>query len=164
MPKTTLVAYFSASGVTKGVAEKLAKEEGADLFEIVPEVPYTPADLNWRDKNSRSSVEMLDLNSRPAFTGHIEHMDQYDYVYLGFPIWWNREPSIVDTFLETYDFTDKTIVPFCTSGGGGIRFIGDRIKALIGPDVTVVNGKRMGGQVMMDELKIWHNGIEHLED
>ena len=110
-----LVAYFSASGVTKKVAEELAKVEKADLFEIVPETLYTSEDLDWRNQQSRSTVEMKDLNCRPAITGQVENMGQYDVVFVGFPIWWGREPSVVDTFLDAYDFSGKKIVPFCTS-------------------------------------------------
>ena len=113
----TLVAYFSATGITKEAATRLAGVAGADLYEIVPEVRYTSADLNWRDKSSRSSVEMADKSSRPAIAGRVEHMEQYDTVFVGFPIWWYVAPTIVNTFLEQYDLERKTIVPFFTSGG-----------------------------------------------
>lgn len=115
----TLVAYFSATGITKEAATRLAGVADADLYEIVPEVRYTAADLDWRDKNSRSSVEMADKTSRPAIAGKVEHMEQYDTVYVGFPIWWYVAPTIVNTFLEQYDLEGKTIVPFFTSGGSG---------------------------------------------
>ena len=113
----TLVAYFSATGTTMEAATRLAQIAGADLHEIVPETRYTPADLNWHDKNSRSSVEMADKSSRPAVTGRVENMAQYDTVFVGFPIWWYIAPTIVNTFLEQYDLKGKTIVPFFTSGG-----------------------------------------------
>ena len=113
----TLVAYFSASGVTANAAKILAQAAGADLYEIKPEVPYTRADLNWMDKKSRSTVEMNDPSSRPAINGKVEHMDQYQNIFIGFPIWWYREPSIIDTFLESYDFSGKRIILFATSGG-----------------------------------------------
>ena len=116
----TLVAYFSASGVTKKVAENLAGILNADLFEIVPAQPYTKADLNWMNKKSRSSVEMNDRNSRPAISSKIEDIKQYTHVFVGFPVWWYREPSIIDTFMESYDFTGITVIPFCTSGMSGI--------------------------------------------
>ena len=106
----TLVAYFSASGVTAKVAEKLAKAINADLYEIAPEVPYTRDDLNWMNKKSRSSVEMNDRSSRPEIGTKIDNMYQYDTVFVGFPIWWYREPSIIDTFMEAYDFSGKTVV------------------------------------------------------
>ena len=126
----TLVAYFSASGVTAGVAEKLARAVGADLYEIAPEEPYTKADINWMDKKSRSSVEMNDRSSRPAIGTVVENMDQYDTVFVGFPIWWYREPSIIDTFMEAYDFTGKIVIPFATSGGSGL---GDSAKEEFDP-------------------------------
>ena len=107
--KKALVAYFSATGTTKKIAVSLADAENADLFEIVPEKPYTSEDLNWQNKQSRSTVEMQDLNSRPAVISKVENMDQYEVVFLGFPIWWGREPSIVDTFLEAYDFSGKGV-------------------------------------------------------
>ena len=115
----TLVAYFSATGTTMEAATKLAKAIHADLHEILPEVPYTSADLNWNNKNSRSSVEMADKSSRPAIANRVENMAQYDTVFVGFPIWWYIAPTIINTFLEQYDMTGKTIVPFFTSGGSG---------------------------------------------
>ena len=120
MGKKSLVAYFSASGVTAKAAEKIAAAAGADLYEIQPEEPYTPADLNWMDKKSRSTVEMNDPTCRPAIAEAVEDMEQYDTVWVGFPVWWYVEPRIVDTFLESYDFTGKTMIPFATSGGSGI--------------------------------------------
>ena len=115
-----LVAYFSASGVTASVAEKLAKAAGADLFEIKPEVPYTDADLDWTDKKSRSTIEMNDPASRPAIKEKLANMADYDVIFVGFPIWWYVAPTIIDTFLESYDFAGKTVVPFATSGGSGM--------------------------------------------
>ncbi len=115
-----LVTYFSASGVTKGVAERLAKIANADLVEIVPEKRYTSADLDWRDKNSRSSVEMKDLNSRPAIANHIDNIADYQTVYIGFPIWWYTAPTIINTFIEAHDLSDKNVVLFATSGGSTI--------------------------------------------
>ena len=115
----TLVAYFSATGTTMEAATRLAKAIHADLHEIVPEVPYISADLNWNNKNSRSSVEMADKSSRPAVASKVENMAQYNTVFVGFPIWWYIAPTIINTFLEQYDMTGKTIVPFFTSGGSG---------------------------------------------
>ena len=120
MSAKTLVAYFSASGVTAGVAKEITRAMGADLYEIRPTVPYTGADLNWMDKKSRSSLEMNDPGSRPAISQPVENMGQYDRVILGFPIWWYVEPRIIDTFLESYDFSGKAVIPFATSGGSGI--------------------------------------------
>ena len=115
-----LIAYFSASGVTARAAKEMAAATGADLYEIQPAEPYTGADLNWMDKKSRSTIEMNDPACRPAIAGGVQDMAQYDTVLIGFPIWWYVEPRIVDTFLESYDFSGKTLIPFATSGGSGI--------------------------------------------
>ena len=154
-----LVAYFSASGVTKKVAEELAKIRRADLYEIRPERPYTAADLNWEDPLSRSTREMKDPFCRPAVTGKVENLAQYDVVFVGFPIWWNREPSVVDTFLDSYDFSGKKIVPFCTSGGSGISEASKRIQELTGTAVIVEEGTRLGGAVSEQDLEIWTAGL-----
>ncbi|MDO4960345.1 MAG: flavodoxin [Eubacteriales bacterium] len=114
-----LVAYFSASGVTKRAAERLAKQEDADLFEIRPVQPYTDADLNWMDKKSRSSLEMNDKSSRVEIAEKVQNMNQYDEIFVGFPIWWGVAPHIINSFLEQYDLSGKTISPFATSGGSG---------------------------------------------
>ena len=136
----TLVAYFSASGVTAKVAEKVAKAAEADLFEIRPEVPYTKADLNWMDKKSRSSVEMTDKKIRPEITDTDAKISEYDEIFLGFPIWWYVAPTIINTFLEKYDFTGKKIVLFATSGGSGF---GNTVKELqpSAPGAQFVEGK-----------------------
>lgn len=118
--KKTLVAYFSASGVTERAAKEIAGAVDADLYEILPAQPYTDADLDWTDKKSRSTAEMKDPACRPEIAGTVENMEQYDTVFIGFPIWWYVEPRIVDTFLESYDFSGKTVIPFATSGGSGI--------------------------------------------
>ena len=149
-----LVAYFSASGVTAGVSKKLAGAIGADLHEIVPEQAYTNADLNWMDKKSRSSVEMNDRNSRPAIVSKADNMEQYSTVFVGFPIWWYREPSIIDTFLEAYDFAGKTIVPFATSGGSGMGDSSNIMQSLA-QDAKVVEGKRFSRSASENELKKW---------
>lgn len=152
--RNLLVAYFSASGVTAGVAERLAEETGAGLFEIKPEVPYTAADLDWQDKNSRSSVEMNDRKSRPKICSRIENMEQYDTVFVGFPVWWYREPSIIDTFMEAYDFSGKTVIPFATSGGSPIGDSGKNMQALA-PGANVMAGKRFAANVSGKELAGW---------
>lgn len=149
-----LVAFFSASGVTAKVADKLAKAAGADLFEIVPEVKYTRADLNYMNKNSRSSVEMNDKSSRPAIASKVGNMAEYDTVFVGFPVWWYREPSIIDTFMESYDFSGKTVVPFCTSGGSGLGPSGENMQALA-PGSKVAEGKRFSRLTSEKELKAW---------
>ena len=158
--KKTLVAYFSATGTTMEAATKLAQAAGADLHEIVPEERYTPADLNWHDKNSRSSVEMADKSSRPAIANRVENMEQYDTVYVGFPIWWYIAPTIINTFLEQYDLTGKTLVPFFTSGGSGAGETLNYLKPSA-PDanwVAPINMNRMGAdeiKAMVDSLKWW---------
>lgn len=149
-----LVAYFSASGVTKKLSENLAEAIGADMFEIVPAQIYTAADLNWQDKNSRSSVEMNDRSSRPAIASKVEDMSQYEVVFVGFPVWWYREPSIIDTFAESYDFSGKTIVPFATSGGSGIGDSGKNLSE-IAKGAKVEEGKRFSAGASADELKEW---------
>ena len=153
-----LVAYFSASGVTAKAAAKLAKAAGAELFEIVPERVYTKADLNWQDKNSRSSVEMNDRSSRPAIKSRVDNMEQYDVVFVGFPIWWYREPSIIDTFMESSDFSGKMIVPFCTSGGSGLGSTSQNLQALA-KDAKVIEGKRLSFMTTEGSLKKWINEI-----
>ncbi len=125
----TLVAYFSASGVTAGIANETAEAVGADIYEIRPKEAYTPADLNWMDKQSRSSVEMNDPDCRPAIAEPVSGMEDYSTVFLGFPVWWYIEPRIVDTFIESYDFSGKTIIPFATSGGSGIGKAENSLKA-----------------------------------
>lgn len=154
-----LVTYFSASGVTKRVAEELANVEKADLFEITPEILYTAEDLDWRNQQSRSTLEMKDLNCRPTITGRVENMAQYDVVFVGFPIWWGREPSVVDTFLDAYDFSGKKIVPFCTSGGSGIGETAKRIQGIVGSTATVDEGTRLGGTVSEKDLETWTTGL-----
>ena len=151
-----LVVYFSATGTTKGVAERLAGAIGADLFEIVPEKPYTQADLDWRNKQSRSSVEMADRASRPAIAGAVTNLANYATVFVGYPIWWYREPSIIDTFVENNAeaLAGKTVVPFATSGGSGM---GDSTANLqkLAPKAKVVEGKRFRASVSADDLKTW---------
>ncbi len=149
-----LVAYFSASGITKGVAEKLANVVEGDLYEIIPERPYTKADLNWMDKNSRSSIEMKDKSFRPKITGTVENIKEYDIVYVGFPIWWYVAPTIINTFLESYDLSGKTIIPFATSGGSGMGNTVEELKpSAMG--AKVLNGERFKASVTEKELKNW---------
>ena len=149
-----LVAYFSASGVTKKLAANLAEATGGDLFEIIPEELYTKADLNWMNPLSRSSVEMKDRSCRPAIASKVEDMSPYDAVFIGFPVWWYREPSIIDTFAESYDFSGKTIIPFATSGSSGIGSSGENIAALAkGANVTA--GERFKASSTVEDLKEW---------
>jgi len=149
-----LVAYFSASGVTAKVAQKLAKAAKGDLFEIKPEKPYTSADLNWNDKNSRSSVEMNDRSCRPAIASKLDNMADYDVVFVGFPVWWYREPSIIDTFIESYDFGGKTVVPFATSGGSGLGETAKNLQALA-PAAKVADGKKLSAMATEAEIENW---------
>lgn len=149
METRKLVVYFSATGVTKRVAETLAEAIGADLFEIRPEIPYTADDLDWTDQNSRSTREMRDPESRPAIAVRAENMQAYGVVFLGFPIWWYKAPAIVNTFLESYDFSGKTVIPFATSGGSGMGKTEQFLRALC-PETTVwrkggvLNGRQTG--------------------
>lgn len=150
----TLAAYFSASGKTAKVAVKLAKVLDADIFEIRPAEPYTKADLNWMNKKSRSSVEMRDRSSRPRIAAVLNNFNEYDTVYVGFPIWWYREPSIIDTFLESYDFTGKTVVPFATSGSSKMGETADNFRRLI-PGARILEGDRLPANISEKELQDW---------
>ena len=152
--KKVLVAYFSATGTTAQVAKRLSETIGANLFEIKPELPYSSADLNWMNKQSRSSIEMADRNSRPAISSKVEDMEKYNIVFVGFPIWWYREPSIIDTFIQSYDFTGKIIVPFATSGGSGMGDTSKIMQELV-PQATVSEGKRFEANVSAEELAQW---------
>ena len=149
-----LVAYFSASGVTAKLAETLSEAIGADLYAIEPEVPYTKADLNWMNQNSRSSVEMKDPASRPAIAGKCDNMDEYDTIFIGFPIWWYVAPTIINTFLESYDFAGKTIIPFATSGGSGMGKTNEKLQPSC-PGAKLMEGKVWKKNVKADELAAW---------
>lgn len=158
MNKKILVAYFSASGVTAKAAKKLAEAAQAELYEIKPEVPYTRADLNWMDKKSRSSMEMNDKTSRPAIADKVANMEEYDMVFVGFPIWWYVAPTIINTFLESYDFSGKTIIPFATSGGSGMGRTNENLKPSC-PGATLMPGKMLNGRLSEEELKEWVESI-----
>ena len=149
-----LVTYFSAGGVTAGVAGRLAQAVGAPFSDIRPEVPYTAADLDWRDKNSRSTVEMKDKSCRPALADGDAPVADADVIFVGFPVWWYREPSIVDSFLDAYDFSGKKIVLFATSGGSGIGEEAPARAAEI-TGAAVEGGKRFPADVSAEELKRW---------
>lgn len=152
-----LVAYFSASGVTRNVAERLANVADADLFEIKPAVPYTRADLDWTNKNSRSSVEMSNPDSRPEIAERLSDMENYDTVFIGFPIWWYVAPTIINTFLESYDFAGKTMIPFATSGGSGMGKTVEVLKSLC-PSADWEQGKMLNS-VSDRELADWIKGL-----
>lgn len=153
-----LVAYFSATNTTEGVAEHIANGLSADLYEIVPEQPYTSSDLNYNDDTSRSSIEMNDSSSRPAISGSVENMEQYDIVFLGYPIWWGEAPRIVNTFVESYDFSGKTIVPFCTSGSSGIATSVSELQELTDSAVWL-DGRRLSGGDTQDTVMEWVNSL-----
>ena len=159
-PPKALGAYVSATGTTKGVAERLAAAIGAELYEIAPETPYSMADLDWRDKTSRSSVEMADRASRPAIAGAAPDLAGVDVVFVGFPIWWYREPSIIDTFVEANAdaLAGKTLVPFATSGGSGMGDSSANLQALA-PAAKVAEGCRFRGSASPDELAAWAQGF-----
>ena len=154
-----LVAYFSASGTTAKAAKVLAKAADADLYEIKPAIPYTRADLNWMDKGSRSSVEMSDKHSRPALADTDAPIAGQDVIFLGFPIWWYVAPTIVNTFLESYDFTGKTIILFATSGGSGLGKSAVSLRASV-PGARIVDGRLLNGRLNADELKTWVSGLK----
>lgn len=151
MATNRLVTYFSASGTTARVARDLASVAGADLFEIVPQEPYTAADLDWRNRSSRSTSEMKDRASRPAVASRVGDMGQYDTIYLGFPIWWGEAPRVVETFLEACDLAGKTVVPFATSGGSGIGGA-HRALAAAAPGARVEAGALLNGYPGKDRL------------
>lgn len=153
-----LVAYFSATNTTEGVAENLADGIGADLYEIVPKEPYTDADLDYHDNNSRTTIEMDDPDVRPPISGSVENMEQYDVVFLGYPIWWGEAPRIINTFVESYDFSGKTIVPFCTSGGSGLGSSATNLHSAAG-GATWLDGQRFSGSASVYELTEWANGL-----
>lgn len=149
-----LVAYFSATETTRGLAERLAGVIDAELFRIKPKQEYTEQDLDWTKKTSRSSIEMADKNTRPAIASKIKDISEYDVIFLGFPIWWYREPSIIDTFIESYDLAGTTIVPFATSGGSGIGDADENIRKL-SPMAKIEKGKKFDTSVSDAELKKW---------
>ena len=153
MEQKELVAYFSATGTTKAAARQLAEVAGADLYEIKPEQPYTDADLDWQNKQSRSSVEMQDKHSRPAITGKLQNMNEYNVVYVGFPIWWYTAPTIINTFLETYDFKGKTVIPFATSGGSSIQKACADLEAAY-PEINWKEGKLLNS-ISKGDLQKW---------
>ena len=156
--KKALVAYFSATGTTAKAAKALAGAAGADLYEIRPAVPYTGADLNWMDKSSRSSVEMKDKQSRPALADGDAPVAGADVIFLGFPIWWYVAPTIVNTFLERYDFSGKTIVLFATSGGSGLGRSAEGLRASA-PGARIVDGRLLNGRLSPAELKDWAQSL-----
>lgn len=155
----TLVAYFSATGITKAVAKDIAEIVKGDIYEIKPEVPYTNADLNWMDKSSRSTVEMDDKSSRPAIVNDNAKIENYDTIYLGFPIWWYVAPTIVNTFLEKYDFSNKKIVLFATSGGSGFGGTIEYLKKSVSDTTEFIEGKLLNYSPSKEEIKEWIDSL-----
>ena len=158
MGSKKLVAYFSASGVTAKLAKELAEAAGADLYEIQPQQPYTSADLDWTDKKSRSSIEMSDPDSRPAISGNVENMELYHTVFVGFHIWWYEAPGIIHTFLESYDFSGKTLIPFATSGSSGMGETDSILKKYCSSETKWKPGKRFGS-ADKGALKSWIDSL-----
>ena len=154
-----LVAYFSASGTTAKVAKTLAEAVGADLYEIKPAVPYTKADLNWMDKKARSTVEMNDKSFRPAIADRNAHVEDYDMVFVGFPIWWYMAPTIINTFLESYDFSGKTVILFATSGGSGFGQAVPGLKGSVSASCTIREGKILNGRQTAQALQAWVDSL-----
>ncbi|NLZ37735.1 MAG: flavodoxin [Clostridiales bacterium] len=156
-----LAAYFSATGVTAEVAEKLSEAVGADLYEIRPEIPYTKADLNWRDKQSRSSIEMSDPKSRPAILGRCDKLEnkEYDILLVGFPIWWYVAPTIINAFLESYDLTGMTVIPFATSGSSGIGKTNEKLAPSC-KGAKLIEGKVFKANTGKAELAEWFSGLK----
>ena len=154
----TLVAYFSASGVTAKLAKTIANTVGGDLYEIIPEVPYTQADLDWMDKTSRSSVEMKDATSRPTISNKIDNMADYDTIFVGFPIWWYVAPTIINTFLESYDLSGKTIIPFATSGSSSMGQTNAKLQPSC-PNSKLVEGKVLRGSSSKEDVKTWVDSL-----
>lgn len=154
-----LVAYFSATGNTEHIAQYIQTALDADLYEIVPEEPYTGDDLNYSDDSCRANREQNDPDARPAIAGALEHPEDYDVVFLGYPIWWGAAPKIIHTFLERYDFGGATIVPFCTSGSSDIGSSAENLHALT-PDANWLSGQRFSGSASQEEVAAW---VEKLE-
>lgn len=156
-----LVAYFSATGTTKGVAEHIANGLNADIYEIVPEEAYTDADLDYNDNNSRTTIEMNDLDARPAISGSVENMEQYDIIFVGSPNWWYGMPMVMYSFFDEYDFSGKTVIPFCTSGGSAFSDAVDEIKNME-PDATILDGLHIGSSSVTDaesRVSEWVQGL-----
>jgi len=155
-----LVAYFSCTGNTRSTAQQITNTLKADIHEIKPETPYTSADLNWRDNSSRSSMENSAPSSRPAISGSIENIGQYDIIFLGYPIWWGQAPRIILTFLESYDFSGKTIVPFCTSGSSGVGSSAENLHKLCSDNTKWISGSRLNSNTSHSAVVTWINGLE----
>lgn len=164
MMKKALVAYFSASGVTKRAAKILAQAAEAELYEIQPAIPYSSADLDWMDKHSRSSVEMKNPASRPELADKHAPIDRYDVIFLGFPIWWYVAPTIINTFLESYDFSGKRIILFATSGGSGLGDCASALRGSVSADAHIINGRMLNGGLSVSDLRQWVNRVQQEQE
>ena len=156
--KDTIVVYFSATGTTKGVAERIANVTKADLYEIIPAEPYSDADLDWNDNNSRTTIEMNDPDVRPDIANDTVDLNGYTTLYIGYPIWWGDAPRIMSTFVEAHDFVDKTVIPFCTSGGSGIGRSGSNLASQAGSG-NWLDGDRLDAGISESEIKDWINNM-----
>ena len=156
--KKVLIAYFSATNNTENIANHLNEILDADLYEIVPETPYTADDLNYNDSSSRSSQEMNDPDSRPVISGSVENMEQYDVIFLGYPIWWGEAPRIINTFLESYDLSGKTIAPFCTSASSPLGSSATKLQDLTG-SATWLEGQRFSGGASVSDVQSWVDSL-----
>lgn len=154
-----LVAYFSASGVTEKIAKTLAEAAEADIYEIKPRFPYSEADLDWRNENSRSSREMKDKSSHPLIADKKDSMSEYDVIFVGFPIWWYVAPKIINTFLESYDFSGKRIILFATSGGSGFGKTVENLKSCVSETAVIQEGKILNGNQSKEDLAVWVEGL-----
>lgn len=157
--KDTLVVYFSATGTTKGVAEKIAQVTDADIYEIVPQEKYTSQDLNWHDDKSRTTIEMNDANARPKIAGDLPDISGYKKVYIGYPIWWGDAPRIMSTFVESVKLDGKTVIPFCTSGGSSIGSSGKNLEKQSGQG-NWLSGERLDGGISKEKISQWIDGLE----
>ena len=157
--KNILVTYFSCTGNTRSLAEQIANTLKADLYEIKPQVPYSSADLNWRNSSSRATIEQNDSSSRPAISGNVDNLKRYDIVFLGYPIWFGQAPKIIYTFLESYDFSNKMIVPFCTSGSSPIGTSATNLHRLCSNNTTWLSGSRFSHNASHSEITTWINGL-----
>ena len=154
-----LVAYFSCTGNTEGIVEHIVSILGADVYQIVPEEPYTDADLNYNDSSSRTTIEMNDSTSRPAISGAMENMEDYDIIFIGYPIWWGQAPHIVYTFFESYDFSGKTIVPFCTSGSSGVGSSATNLHGSAADSTVWLDGTRLASSASQSDIEDWLGGL-----
>jgi flavodoxin len=157
--KNFLIAYFSCTGTTRALAEQIAQASKAELYEIKPKIPYSSDDLNWRNSSSRTNTERNDPSSRPEISNNVENMEQYDVIFLGYPIWFGQAPKIIYTFLESYDFSGKTIVPFCTSGSSPIGSSASNLHSLCSNNTTWLSGSRFASNTSRSEIVKWINGL-----